>query len=259
MNCLSYEDHIVNRFWSKVIIPEDYENECWEWQAHQDKDGYGRFHIRRGTIIGAHRFSYQYYFGDIPYKILICHSCDNPSCVSPYHLFPGTNKDNLQDMANKGRSTIGETNINAILTDQAVVDILEGIMSNRYKTITEIMDIYNVSRPTIHRMFKNETWTHITCNYPNLQELFMKISVHKLTDDIIIDILEGVMSNRYQTITEIVNIYNISPSTVYDIFKNKSWTHITCNYPNFQNLYNKMKTNAKSNKNNSKTKTNFIL
>jgi homoserine acetyltransferase len=80
-------------------------------------------------------------------------------------------------MANKGRSTIGETNINSVLTDQAVVDILEGIDSNRYKTITEIMDIYDVSRPTIHKMF-TESWTYITCNYPNLQNLYNKIKTN---------------------------------------------------------------------------------
>jgi DNA invertase Pin-like site-specific DNA recombinase len=81
-------------------------------------------------------------------------------------------------MANKGRSTIGETNINAALTDAAIVDILEGIDSNKYKSITEIMDVYNVSRPTIHRIF-TESWTHITCNYPNLQELFIKVKKRK--------------------------------------------------------------------------------
>lgn len=179
MNCLNYRQDIVNRFWSKVSIPSDYVNECWEWQAGKDKDNYGYFHIRRGTKYRAHRFSYEYYFGAIPDKKLICHTCDNPSCVNPNHLFAGTNTDNLQDMSKKGRGTIGMTNVNAAFTNQDIIDMIEGVSSNIYGSITELMNVYNVSRPTIHRIFNNETWTHITCEYPNLEELYNKIKVYR--------------------------------------------------------------------------------
>ena len=182
MNCLNYRQDIVDRFWSKVIIPSDYENQvkqCWEWQAGKDKDGYGYFHIRTGTKYRSHRFSYEYYFGIIPDKMLICHTCDNPSCVNPYHLFAGTNTDNLQDMSAKCRGTIGAKNVNAAFVDQDIVDIIEGVSSNKYSGITEIMNIYHVSRPTIHRIFNGETWAHVTCNYPNLDQLYNQIKVFR--------------------------------------------------------------------------------
>ncbi len=177
MNCLNYRQDIVNRFWKKVNIPNDYINECWEWLFGKDKDGYGRFHIRRGKCYSTHRFSYEYYFGIIPDKMLVCHICDNPSCVNPNHLFIGNNTDNLQDMSKKGRSTFGEKSTNAILTDDAIIDILEGIKFNKYQSITEIMNIYNVSRPTIHRIFRKESWKHITDNYSDsdLQQLYIKV------------------------------------------------------------------------------------
>jgi hypothetical protein len=75
-------------------------NGCWEWRGPRDHSGYGRFY-GFGTS-KAHRVSYQIY-KSVPGKFLVCHHCDNPSCVNPDHLFLGTAKDNVQDCIKKGR------------------------------------------------------------------------------------------------------------------------------------------------------------
>ena len=88
-------------FWEKVDV-KSY-NECWHWTACRKETGYGQ--VRRlGTNYRAHRLSRAEFFG-IPTGAVVRHTCDEPSCVNPYHLQVGTQKENLQDMHRRGRRT----------------------------------------------------------------------------------------------------------------------------------------------------------
>ena len=83
-------------------------DECWNWQASISPTGYGCFrHSKRSYR--AHRVSYQLATGVYPGKLLVCHSCDNPSCVNPSHLWLGTHDDNQRDKLAKGRHRNGIT------------------------------------------------------------------------------------------------------------------------------------------------------
>lgn len=89
-----------DRFWAKVEKGEG----CWEWQGARHPHGYGQVRIA-GICVFAHRYSWQLANGPIPGGLNVCHHCDNPKCVRPDHLFLGTQRDNLQDMAGKGRAS----------------------------------------------------------------------------------------------------------------------------------------------------------
>ena len=140
---------IIERFWTKVSKSDG----CWEWQAARDRDGYGQFGVfRRQTK--AHRFSWEITNGPIPPGMIVCHTCDNPSCVRPDHLFVGTHQDNQRDKWNKGRA-----NHHRILTEPDVIEIRElhdGGMSHRQIALRK-----GVSKPTICGIVKRRQWRHV--------------------------------------------------------------------------------------------------
>ncbi len=95
---------------------------CIEWTGCL-RNGYGRLIIGSRTdntrkSVAAHRLAYETHVGKIPEGMFVCHSCDNPKCINPDHLFVGTRQDNVDDRERKGRN-----NHCFKLTDEDVVCI----------------------------------------------------------------------------------------------------------------------------------------
>ena len=93
---------LVSRFWAKVSIRDV--DECWPWCGAIVGGGYGRIRVD-GRHYPAHRAAWELFHGEkMPKELHACHTCDNPGCVNPHHIFPGTHSDNMRDASAKGRS-----------------------------------------------------------------------------------------------------------------------------------------------------------
>ena len=144
---------VSERFFNRFKVSE---SGCWLWTSHCDKDGYGILPGNHGNV-RAHRFSYVHHYGRIDAGMVICHKCDNPSCVNPDHLFIGTTKENFQDMLSKGRDKmVGSRNNKAKLNEDQVAFIRQSTLSALALSIE-----FSVSKSAIKRIKNGTQWRHV--------------------------------------------------------------------------------------------------
>ncbi len=105
------------RFWARVSKGDG----CWLWTGHISTNGYAQIWVMydgRGHTIPASRVAYLLEHGALDRELLVCHTCDNPPCVRPSHLWQGTTAQNIEDCARKGRRAphAGEGHWRAVMT-----------------------------------------------------------------------------------------------------------------------------------------------
>jgi hypothetical protein len=150
----------VERFWAKVRKTET----CWLWTAGT-RTGYGRAWFG-GKLRDAHRVSYALFNGAVPAGLDVLHTCDNPGCVNPAHLRPGTHQENMDDKVAKGRQARGvalnrpqdgEKNLMAKLTEEDVADIFTNGLSG-----AECCRKYGASPGVVSEIRSRKLWPHVT-------------------------------------------------------------------------------------------------
>lgn len=151
-------------FWSKILIPVDALEDCWEWLGSRQKRGYGGFRGKR-----THRVMWELVYGPVPSGKYVCHRCDNPSCCNPLHLFVGSAKENYDDAVSKkrhrnvtlgGKWARGETHGHAKLREDQVVEIRE-CYARGEATREDLAKKHGVHYATIRHLLRRDSWKHV--------------------------------------------------------------------------------------------------
>ena len=136
---------------------------CWIWIGGIRVRNYGAMRFN-GIQWLAHRLAWTLINGKIPKGLFVLHTCDNPPCVRPSHLFLGTQKDNVLDMETKGRGRhLGVQGIRhgmAKMTEDQVREIRSkcetGIPQNT------VAKEFNISKMAVSRIVRRESWRYLT-------------------------------------------------------------------------------------------------
>jgi len=147
-------ERLVKAFWERVTVGGD--GDCWPWSGCKAPKGYGTLHDwRTRKNIRAHRLAYRIANGSIPEGMMICHTCDNPPCCNPKHLFAGTNQDNVNDRDRKGRFKM-PPHIVRKFSDADVIAIRADARSN-YAIAAD----WGVDATTIRRIRVRQSYRHV--------------------------------------------------------------------------------------------------
>ena len=121
--------------------------DCLLWAGKEKVDGYGRTTFNRKPKL-THHIAWYLTKGEWPE--FLCHKCGNRLCCNPLHLYEGNHLLNARDKSAHGGCKIKPEDIPNIFALYA-----------QGRSQREIAAFYKVSPPTIHRILKGKTWSHL--------------------------------------------------------------------------------------------------
>lgn len=149
----------MERFWRRVQRCEHGEDCalcCWEWNGARSEQGYGR---SRYVLLGSqetyvHRVAWAFAHGALAGANEVCHSCDNPPCCNPAHLWAGTHQDNHADSVRKGRRS--HASKAKKLTPRKVASIRKLWRDGQKQR--HIAERFGVSQPAVSQVISGKSW-----------------------------------------------------------------------------------------------------
>ena len=227
-------DQHVAKFWARVRKTQY----CWVWTGTvQSRMGHGVMRVS-GRGESAHRVSWEIHQGPIPPRMCVCHSCDNPPCVNPDHLFLGTQRDNMADMTAKKRYSTkqGILHPNARFSEGEVWLIRR--LFDRGVPQNLIAKMFRTSPGGVNGIARRTSWTHLpedpsTAELPmyrrrsrqelgsfrgpnNGRAILSEADVHQIR----ILLAQGIFG------AVIARQYGVSPGTISQIKFGRSWSHL---------------------------------
>lgn len=143
-------------FWERV--QKGHRDDCWPWTLGTSKAGYGRMSVNSRPNL-CHKLAWEYaHQRPLPPGRFALHTCDNPICCNPDHIYPGTPKDNSRDAVTRhrlarglgerwGRAKLKNADIPAIRARAAAGEPQEAIAAS-----------FGVCAPHISRILSGKRW-----------------------------------------------------------------------------------------------------
>jgi hypothetical protein len=158
--------NFFERFWNRIDVRGP--DECWPWKGYCPR--YGQINTTNSfgkrVVLRANRVMLEISTGiKIPFGYEALHTCDNPPCCNPAHLFLGTQADNMLDMKKKRRaigkhlnSVCGEDSHLSKLTNEEVfkIKLLKGSISS-----VKLASRIGRSSSLIRQIWRGEIWKHL--------------------------------------------------------------------------------------------------
>ena len=153
-------DKQIERLWSRISTAT--QEKCWPWIGAASSGGYGELRIGSNTY-KPHRIIYALFNPGWNQQTYVCHTCDNPCCCNPTHLFAGTAQDNSQDRDRKGRGRVpdqvGSSHARTKLTEADILTIRRQYAQGR--TQSAIGQDYGLGQTAISRIVNSKRWPHV--------------------------------------------------------------------------------------------------
>lgn len=151
---------LETRLWAKIDKTTDPDG-CWPWTGYVNDNGYGIIATGNNRVEGTHRVAFRLQGGSLELGQCVLHQCDNPPCCRYEHLFTGTQKDNIEDMMQKGRHVAlrGEDSARSLLTETQVLAIRTARTAGT--SVKELVAEYEVAQGTIYQIISRKTWKHL--------------------------------------------------------------------------------------------------
>ena len=217
----------VTNFLAKV--EQGKPSECWEFTGCRTSQGYGWFRVGLKPY-SAHRVAYTIYRGMIPSGSLVLHTCDNPPCVNPFHLYIGDHANNAHDAVTRGRHvgyargdrhpisklTNGEAWLIVRLRTAGVPPVLIARMfrisrEHVYRIGSEVRQEAAVGQPPVNRV--------------DISSRRGSRHWHAVLTDKSVGEIKALLSQHVK-IYLVARQYNVSKAVVGQIKAGKNWLHI---------------------------------
>lgn len=88
----------------------------------------------------------------------VLHPCDNPPCVNPRHLRPGSHLENIEDKMIRGRMPRGEKTTQAKLTDAQAAEIRQRRLAG--ERCKDLAQAFGISRNVVTAIATGKRWRH---------------------------------------------------------------------------------------------------